>query len=187
MIRHPLLLVGQALCGLAMAAVAQSASSRPAPQVEPASFALALLGENERADGSWKGVDLGASADPRAQRFQINLRPATFVRASLDVVGPDGKMERLFPTFGKTGLLDANKTYALPGPRAFYQLVGRSRLRLTITSARVHGEPKTSMATFRGVQRTRTLPLSDGSKVEVVERDFSAAESGSVDIDLNNE
>ncbi len=141
---------------------------RPPEHVE---LALSLLGENELPDGSWQGVDLLATPQARAQRVQLNLRPARDLRVTLDARAPDGSLQRIFPEPGKSGVLARGQSYALPGPRAFFEIDGEAALVLSAEPARGSTLPPAlaSLPAGASLRAGAALPLSDGARFSLGE------------------
>ena len=77
MIRHPLLRAAQSVA--ASAAIALVAV-RPAPSAN-VRFSLVAMGERERLDGSWEGVDLLRGWAQPIDRFQLTLTPDAVLAA----------------------------------------------------------------------------------------------------------
>ena len=70
--RHPALLALEAVASVAVAGIWQTGLARAAAEsAAPMEMAMAALGEYERADGSWVGVDLLAQAF--TQEFGVTL------------------------------------------------------------------------------------------------------------------
>src|SRR5438874_2570994 len=109
MIRHPLLRAAQSVA--ASAAIALVAV-RPAPATN-VRFSLAAMGERERPDGSWEGVDLLRGRAEPIDRFQLTLTPETDARAQVEAQAADGSWEPLYE-----GTLAGHRGYALPAPHA---------------------------------------------------------------------
>ena len=167
----------QALVGVALALAAALVQGH-AP---PFGFGLSVVGESEQANGSWQGVDLLLHPGAPAERFQILVRPTQGAQFTLDELTPDGP-RRIYPAAGQSGLLRADRAYALPGPRQFYERSGPTHLRLAVggagsASGRGGPGPARSGRISQDVAR-----LSDGSRMPVTEQSFTAGEGGWVDL-----
>ena len=165
MIRFPAWLLLEAICALALGAIARPGLARPAAR--PLHVVISAIGEKESDDGQWSGVDLLTATDAPIDRFQLTLRPDQDAQVQLDAVSPSGS-QRIFPLAGHDGTLRADTSYALPGPHGFYELDGEVRLRLTIRRAGTARPP--TLAPLVEGQREIRLPLSDGSRLTAEER-----------------
>jgi hypothetical protein len=164
MIRHPLLRAAQSVA--ASAAIALVAV-RPAPAAN-VGFSLLAMGERERLDGSWEGVDLLRGRAEPVDRFQLTLTPDTDVRARIEAQATDGTWERLYQ-----GTLAGHRQYALPAPHSFFGVQGDVRVRVTLS--RIHAppaEPRPAVAST--VESGPPLPLSDGSPFRPARVRYSA-------------
>jgi hypothetical protein len=164
MIRHPVLRAAQSVA--ASAAIALVAV-RPAPDSR-VGFSLAAMGERERLDGSWEGVDLLRGWAQPIDRFQLTLTPDTDVRARVEAQGGDGSWDRLYD-----GTLARHRQYALPAPHSFFGVQGNARVRVTLS--RIHApasEAQTAVAST--VESGPPLPLSDGSPFRPTRVRYSA-------------
>ena len=177
MIRHPLLRTAQAVAALAAGAlVATRAAGKAGVRPEATSFSLAVLGERERSDGAWEGVDLLHAPAGAVDRFQLNLTPDTDVRALLEAQASDGTWERLY-----LGTLAAHRDYALPAPHAFFAVQGSARVRLTLS--RVSAPPADpSPAMAFSVNTGPPLPLSDGAPFRVTRTRFASGRAALLEL-----
>jgi hypothetical protein len=175
MIRHPLLRAAQSVA--ASAAIALVAV-RPAP-ASSVQFQLAAMGERERLDGSWEGVDLLHGWSEPIDRFQLTLTPATDARALVESRGADGSWERLYE-----GTLAAHRDYALPAPHSFFGVQGNARVRVTLS--RLHAPPSEPQAAIvSSVEAGPPLPLSDGSPFRPARIRYAADRSAAVELPLH--
>src|SRR5687768_1083355 len=108
MIRHPVLLALEVAAAVAVWGIARSSAAVSDDGQAPLAFSVALLGENERPDGSWQGVDLLEEPGFPAQRFQLSVRVQQRARLSLDVVEGD-EVGRLYPDEGKEAVLEPGR------------------------------------------------------------------------------
>lgn len=170
-IRHPVLLVVEALALATSGGLVREGFRRAEARSQgPMDMTLAVLGENERADGSWEGVDLLRHPDRPAQRFQLSLRVERRARVSLDVVESE-EVARLFPEEKREAVLEPGRWYALPSPRGFYELAGRVHLRLNVVPVAVESsgyEPADPV----GPPSTVTFRLSDGAPFQTTRQAF---------------
>jgi hypothetical protein len=143
---------------------------------------LAVLGENERVDGSWEGVDLLRHPGEPVQRFQLSLRVEQRARVSLDVVEGE-EVARLFPEEKREAILDPGRWYALPSPRGFYELAGRVHLRVNVVpvgaESRGH-EPAEPV----GPPSTLTFRLSDGAPFQTTRQAFTGRGATRLELQL---
>jgi hypothetical protein len=175
MIRHPLLRAAQSVA--ASAAIALVAV-RPAPAAN-VRFSLAAMGERERLDGSWEGVDLLRGWAEPIDRFQLTLTPDTDVRARVEAQATDGTWEPLYQ-----GTLAAHRQYALPAPHSFFGVQGDVRVRLTLS--RIHApivEPQPAVAST--AESGPPLPLSDGSPFRPARVHYSADRTATLELQLH--
>ena len=184
MIRHPYWLALEALSALVVAALGHFTPARPPPPEAELRFALTVLGEHERADGSWQGVDALADPSQGVERFQITVRPQAAAQLTIDAVGEDG-IERLFPAPGQSGQLRADQGYALPSPHGFYELAGRARLRISV---RPLGTADANLPPAAPLPEAsmRPYPLTDGARFLASERGFTAPHGGKVELSLQS-
>ena len=181
MIRHSGLLLLEARCAIGVGALGRM---RPPPvQRVPLGFSLTALGERERADGSWEGVDLLAAQDPAVDRFQLTVRPEGDATLTIDARTDQG-WQRLFPAPGQTGALRAGISYALPSPSSFYGLEGKVMLRVTLRRAGEHGaaDPEPASSDWKA---SRILPLSDGTRFPLFEHGFDPDRAAKVELLLH--
>jgi hypothetical protein len=151
--------------GILGALVTARSMARPPVAV---GFAVSAVGERERADGSWDGIDLLRGGAAAVERFQLTLTPDTDVRALLEAQSPDGSWERLY-----LGTLAGHRDYALPAPHAFFGVQGDARVRLTLS--RVHAPPAEPRDAVAGeVEAGPPLPLSDGAPFRASRVRFSS-------------
>jgi hypothetical protein len=175
MIRHPLLRAAQSVA--ASAAIALVAV-RPFPAAN-VRFSLAAMGERERVDGSWEGVDLLRGQAEPIDRFQLTLTPDTDVRARVEAQAVDGSWEPLYQ-----GTLAGHRQYALPAPHSFFGVQGNARVRLILS--RIHApssEPQPAVAST--AESGPPLPLSDGSPFHPTRVLYSADRTATVDLHLH--
>jgi len=175
MIRHPLLRAAQSVA--ASAAVALVAV-RPAPAAN-VRFSLAAMGERERPDGSWEGVDLLRGWAEPIDRFQLTLTPDTDVRARVEAQAAGGSWEPLYQ-----GTLGGHRQYALPAPHSFFGVQGNVRVRVTLS--RIHGplvEPQPAVAST--AESGPPLPLSDGSPFRPARVRYSADHSATLELAIH--
>ena len=182
MIRHPLLLAGEAICALAIAVVTRLTPTPPIPKPPELAFTLSALGEAQLDDGSWQGVDLLGDRGAAVDRFQLTIRPDAPAQLAIDVVG-DGSAQRLFPPAGQDGRLRAGTSYSLPGPHGFYELRGRTRLRISMRPTGV-AEAVLPFATPLPEVRSAPFRLSDGAPFSATERAFAAKRGGELELEL---
>jgi hypothetical protein len=175
-IRHPLLRAAQAAAAsAALALVVARATASPGA----VSFSLAAVGERERSDGAWDGVDLLHAPKSMVDRFQLNLTPETDARALLEAQAPDGSWDRLYQ-----GTLKGRRNYALPAPHSFFAVQGTARVRLTIS--RMSGPPlEPSPATALAIEDGPPLPLSDGAPFRVTRTRFTSARAAQLELRLH--
>jgi hypothetical protein len=167
MIRHPFLRAFQILCAALAAALGLAAS---APPDDTLKFSVTLLGERERPDGSWEGVDLMRAPQERVDRVQITVTVAQRAQAYLEAVTPAGA-ERVFPALNDDPTLKPDRVYAFPAPHSFYDVVGRSRLRLTLVpDGASHGAARP--ADIAGALGEDHYRLSDGLLFPATEQLF---------------
>jgi hypothetical protein len=174
-IRHPLLRAARSVA--ASAAVALVAV-RPAPDSR-VGFSLAAMGERERLDGSWEGVDLLRGWAQPIDRFQLTLTPDTDVSARVEAQAADGSWERLYQ-----GTLAGHRQYALPAPHSFFGVQGNARVRVTLS--RIHAppsEPQTAVAST--IESGPPLPLSDGSPFRPTRVRYSADRGAMLELQLH--
>ena len=175
MIRHPLLRAAQSVA--ASAAIALVAV-RPAPAAN-VRFSLLAMGERERPDGSWEGVDLLRGWAEPIDRFQLTLTPDTDVRARVEAQAPDGSWEPLYQ-----GTLAGHRQYALPAPHSFFGVQGNARIRVTLS--RMHApisEPQAAVAST--AESGPALPLSDGSPFRPARVRYSADRTATLDLQVH--
>ena len=176
MIRHPLLRTAQAVAALAACALVAARATAIKP--EAVSFTLAVLGERERSDGAWDGVDLLRTPAGSVDRFQLNLTPDTDARALLEAQASDGTWERLY-----LGTLAGHRDYALPAPHAFFAVQGRVRVRLTLS--RMSAPPAEPLpAMVFGIDTGPPFPLSDGAPFRVTRTRFTSGRAASLELHL---
>jgi hypothetical protein len=174
MIRHPLLRAAQSVA--ASAAIALVAV-RPSPAAN-VRFSLAAMGERERLDGSWEGVDLLRGQAEPIDRFQLTLTPDTDVRARVEAQAADGSWEPLYQ-----GTLAGHRQYALPAPHSFFGVQGNARVRVILS--RIHApisEPQAAVAST--AESGPPLPLSDGSPFRPTRVHYSADRTATLDLRL---
>jgi hypothetical protein len=175
MIQHPFLRAAQSVA--ASAAIALVAV-RPAPAAD-VRFSVAAMGERERLDGSWEGVDLLRGGAEAIDRFQLTLTPDTDVRARIEAQAADGSWEPLYQ-----GTLAGHRVYALPAPHSFFGVQGDARLRVTLS--RIHAppsDPQTAVAST--VESGPSLPLSDGSPFRPTRVRYSADRTATLRLHLH--
>jgi hypothetical protein len=176
MIRHPFLRVAQAILASVAGALVAVQTSEAARRPSAVSFSLAAVGERERADGSWEGVDLLRQSQGAVERFQLTLTPDTDARALLEAQAPDGAWERLY-----LGTLAGHRDYALPAPHAFFGVQGEVRLRLTIS--RVHAPAARPLPALMGATEAGPpLPLSDGAPFRAGRARLSSERAATVEL-----
>jgi len=174
MIRHPLLRAAQSVA--ASAAIALVAV-RPSPAAN-VSFTLAAMGERERVDGSWEGVDLLRGWAQPIDRFQLTLTPDTDVRARVDAEAADGSWDALYQ-----GTLAGHRHYALPAPHSFFGVQGDARVRVTLS--RIHAPPsEPQRAVASAVESGPPLPLSDGTPFRLTRVRYSADRGATLELRL---
>ncbi len=171
--RHRLLRVFQLCCAIAAALLAffGPAPSRAVASQRYQSFTLSVVGERERGDGSWEGVDLLSSPDQSVERAQLQLRVLRPSRVYVDVL-EEGGPRRLYPGVHEPNVLRPGALYTLPGPTAFYEVRGQPTLRVTLQpldDAAAPPEPAVRV----GGSATVTGVLTDGAEVEVTEVPFT--------------
>ncbi|MFL5436979.1 MAG: hypothetical protein ACJ784_20890 [Myxococcales bacterium] len=175
MIRHPLLRAAQSVA--ASAAIALVAV-RPAPAAN-VRFSLAAMGERERPDGSWEGVDLLRGWAEPIDRFQLTLTPDTDLRARVEAQAADGSWEPLYQ-----GTLAGHRQYALPAPHSFFGVQGEVRVRVTLS--RIHApatEPQPAVAST--AESGQPLPLSDGSPFRPARVRYSADRTATFELQVH--
>jgi len=174
-IRHPVLRAAQSVA--ASAAIALVAV-RPAPDSR-VGFSLAAMGERERLDGSWEGVDLLRGWAQPIDRFQLTLTPDTDVSARVEAQAADGAWERLYQ-----GILAGHRQYALPAPHSFFGVQGNARVRVTLS--RIHAPPsEPQMAVASTIESGPPLPLSDGSPFRPTRVRYSADRTATMELHLH--
>ena len=173
--RRPALRIVQALCATAITSLAAFARPAPPPAAQP--VWLSIFGERELPDGSWSGADLLAADGSQIDRFQVTIRPesATYVR--IEAVTSEG-VQQLFPSRPEEALLAADRSWSLPGPRAFFEIRGEAKLRVVLRQAAVAGSGETPVFATPGAHPV-TYPLSDGAAFRLGERAFVPAATGS--------
>ncbi|HEY3447039.1 MAG TPA: hypothetical protein VGK67_11775 [Myxococcales bacterium] len=172
--RHPALRLFQLLCAATVTVIAAIARPLPPPPERP--VWMSVLGESERADGSWAGVDLLQTPDASIDRFQITLRPERAVRVRLEAV-TDGQTEQLYPAHAGDAVLGGGRSWAMPGPRSFFEVRGHARLRLVVAAE--NNSPGADIpARLSGAVHAVTLPLTDGSAAKIGERSLVVAAAG---------
>ena len=174
MIRHPLLRAAQSVA--ASAAIALVAV-RPSPAAN-VRFSLAAMGERERLDGSWEGVDLLRGGAEPIDRFQLTLTPDTDMRARIEAQAADGSWEPLYQ-----GTLAGHREYALPARHSFFGVQGNAPVRVTL--ARIHApisEPQAAVAST--AESGPPLPLSDGSPFRPSRVHYSAERTATLELRL---
>lgn len=177
MIRHPLLrLVQGALFG-GLALLGPVAPAPAAP--EPLWFSVSVVGENEREDGSWSGVDLLRTPDAAVDRFQLTLSAPTDATAEVWSVGRTGEV-RLHESLVQ---LRRGRSYAFPSPTAFYELEGDAPLRIKVCRS---GAQATRDAAFQSVVGHAVYPLSDGAPAQVEEHLYAAEDCGEIRLRLRS-
>jgi hypothetical protein len=180
MIRHPVLRLVQLALGVLVALLGAWAQARPAPRSPPMALALSAVGERECDDGSWEGSDLLAQPGAPAERFQLNIRPLHAGRLLVDELTPEGT-QRLSPALGEDGRVSAGKSYALPGPHAFYERSGAVHLRVTLLPAD-GALPGPELATPLSATARRSYRLSDGAPAQVTEVLYQGGASAVVEL-----
>lgn len=182
-LRHPLLLLVEAVASAAAGGMMREGFLRAEARGRaPMEITVTVLGESERLDGSWEGVDLMANPDAAAQRFQVSLRVEKRARVSLDAV--EGKdASRLFPQEKREAILEPGRWYAIPGPRTFYDLAGRVHLRLNVSPVDMAGAPF-EPADAVGPASLVTFRLSDGAPYQLTRQDFAARGAARLELDL---
>ena len=175
MIRHPLL---RAVQSVAASAAVALVAVRPAPAAD-VRFTLLAMGERERPDGSWEGVDLLRGQAEPIDRFQLTLTPETDARARVEAQAADGSWEQLYQ-----GTLAGHRQYALPAPHSFFGVQGNARVRVTLS--RIHApisEPQTAVPST--VESGPPLPLSDGSPFRAARVRYSADRTAILELRLH--
>ncbi len=181
--RHPFVRTFQLACSVAMLLVGlRGPPPAEARAPEAMEFGLTVLGERERADGSWEGFDLLSERSSKVDRVQLTIRPARDARILVDALGPDGE-QRLFPAFSASPLLEGSTAWALPAPSAFYEVSGQVRLRITLLPP--EGAPAPSEALSSERRQQVVYPLTDGLPFTVTERHYSAADAAVLEIPVN--
>lgn len=172
--RHPTLRLFQLLCAATVTALTATARPLPAPPERPTW--VSLLGEAERDDGSWWGVDLLQTPETRVDRFQVTVRPERAVRVRLEAFTANG-VEQLWPAHAGDAPIAAGRATALPGPRSFFELRGQARLRLVVAPVNA-AAGEAIPARLSGEAHAVSYPLSDGSSARVGERSFLTTAAG---------
>jgi len=177
---HATLRLFQLLCLTAIGAI--SALARPAPPPPAPTVWLTVLGEAERADGSWSGVDLLGGADRRVDRFQVTIRPEAAVHVRLEAVTAQG-VEPLYPAHPGEAPLAAGRAVALPGPRSFFEIRGEARLRVVVSPADASGAAESALRPS-GTSRMVHYPLTDGAAAQAIEQPFVLDAGGPAALEL---
>lgn len=174
MIRHPLLRAVQAAAASAASALAL-VHAAPAAAV---GFTLAAVGERERPDGSWEGVDLLRDPSRAVDRFQLTLASDTDARALVEAQSPGGGWDRLY-----AGTLAGHRAYALPAPHAFFGVQGEARVRITLS--RFHAPAGAVISAVPGaIESGPPLPLSDGAPFRAGRARFNGQRAAQLEISL---
>src|SRR5262249_29243954 len=148
----------------------------------PTEVAVALLGETERPDGSWDGVDLVAHPLAPAQRFQVNVRVERRTRFSLDAIeGED--VARLFPDEQREIILEPGRWQPVAAPKSCYALAGRVRLRMNLAPIE-RFTTTAELAEATGARAPITLRLSDGATFQTTRQTFEGKSRSRVEFDL---
>lgn len=156
------------------------APAKTAPVTPGTAVALSFLGQRERPDGSWEGVDLLRDNSARIQRAQLSLRLEHAAEVTLEAVDETGR-HTLYPPPGSPARLKADRTYAFPAPGSFYEVDGTARLRLTVRPLGAMAPPAPLVASGGNAQPRRAR-LSDGARFEIDEQPFHAQGSGTIDL-----
>lgn len=150
----------------------------PTPaEPQPLWFTVSVVGQNEREDGSWAGVDVLRSAAIGVERFQLTLSSPSDATAEVWSVGRSGEV-RLHEAAVK---LRKGRAYAFPSPTAFYELEGDAPLRIRVCLRGAEGRRD---AAFQSVVGTPLYPLSDGTPFQVEEHLYSAEDCGEIRLRL---
>lgn len=176
--RHPILRTSQLLCVAGVTALA--ALARPAPPA-PGLLWVSVLGENERADGSWEAADVFAAPE-RVERVQVSIRPEKAVRVRLEAV-TGATTALLHPTRADEALLRPGRIFTFPSPSSFYEIRGEAKLRIVATPERDGGESEAPMSRTT-LTRTTHARLSDGAPAAILEKAFAAPPAGSGVLEL---
>ncbi|MGC4115360.1 MAG: hypothetical protein QM765_12295 [Myxococcales bacterium] len=110
------------------------------------------------------------------------MRPERAVRVRLEAV-TDGQVEQLYPAHSGDAVLGAGRTWAMPGPRAFYEVRGHAKLRLVVAAE--NGATGADVpARLSGVSHSISAPLTDGSTAKVVERSLLTPPTGQAVLEI---
>ncbi len=184
--RHPLLRLLQLLCAATSVLLAALAGARPRAAPRPFhTFTMSLVGEREREDGSWEGVDLLTSPQASIERAQLQLRVQTPSRLYVDAV-EEGQVRALFPQVGESNIVRPGALYAVPGPTAFYDVRGNPTLRVTLIPLSSEGEDDNEAEPARrvgGLARVG-MALTDGATFQVLEGAFRAQGAARLELPL---
>src|SRR4051794_5052349 len=108
MLRHPLLRLFQLCCAVITVLLTLFGHAKARAVTVSASafqsFTLSVVGEREREDGSWEGLDLLQSPDAQVERAQLQLRVLQPSRLYVDVVD-EGGPRRVYPQLGESNVL----------------------------------------------------------------------------------
>jgi hypothetical protein len=143
-------------------------------------FALSILGERSDPDGTVTGVDLLKHPDRAFDGFEVAVTPTTSARVVIDEIGSAGT-RRLYPDPSQSGLLTGGRTYALPGAHAFYERIGKVRLRVTVLPE-AGGQDATAEAF--GPEGAESLTLANGQPFVASSRLYHAPQGGRVELEL---
>jgi len=176
--------VVQAVCFMALLGLGWLSGHRVAEGHErPIEFSLAVLGERELPDGSWRGVDVLAEPHAPIDRLQLQVRSGSTATLQVDVLEAVGE-HRVYPVDAEQAALSRRVTTVLPSATAFYRVTGPSTLRVRVRRA---GEVGLQPAQPTGRQASTEGVLSDGAPFATTQRVYRASGGGELQLQVGGE